>query len=106
MKGFVVIESETELDVVAVYTAAGRDGRVETLHTERVPARSRKAGAREVCVTFEPPLTVGTQYGTPAGQHSGDVIFTSKASWCRCTTSRSPAVAARSTWPGSSPCRC
>ena len=77
MKGFVVIESETELDVVAVYTAAGRDGQVETLHTERVPARSRKAGAREVCVIFEPPLTVGTQYGTPAGQHSGDVIFTS-----------------------------
>ncbi len=77
MKGFVVIESETELDVVAVYTAAGRDGQVETLHTERVPARRRKAGVREACVTFEPPLVVGTQYGTPAGQHNGDVIFTS-----------------------------
>ena len=77
MKGFVVIESETELDVVAVYTAAGREGQVETLHTERVPPRTRKAGVREVCVTFEAPLTVGTQYGTPAGQHSGDVIFTS-----------------------------
>lgn len=44
MKGFVVIESQTELDVVVVYTAAGRDGQVETLHLERVPARSRKAG--------------------------------------------------------------
>lgn len=76
MKGFVVIESETELDVVAVYTAAGRDGQVETLHTERVPARRRKAGTREICVRFEAPLAVGTQYGTPAGQHSGDVIFT------------------------------
>ena len=76
MKGFVVIESETELDVVAVYTAAGREGQVETLHTERVPARRRKVGAREVCVGFEAPLALGTQYGTPAGQNSGDVIFT------------------------------
>ena len=75
-KGFVVIESETELDVVAVYTAAGAEGQVETLHTERVPARPRKAGTREVCVGFEAPLAAGTAYGAPAGQHSGDVIFT------------------------------
>jgi hypothetical protein len=39
LKGFVVLESEVELDVVAVYTAAGGDGQVETLHTERVPSR-------------------------------------------------------------------
>jgi hypothetical protein len=39
--GFIVIESETELDVVAVYTAAGASGTVETLKTERVPARLR-----------------------------------------------------------------
>jgi hypothetical protein len=77
LKGFVVIESEVELDVVAVYTAAGSDRQVETIHTERVPARSRKAGASQVCVDFEPPLAIGTQYGAPAGQHSGDVIFTS-----------------------------
>jgi hypothetical protein len=77
LKGFVVIESETELDVVAVYTAGGREGQVETLHVERVPARSRKAGPRERCVDFEVPLVVGTQYGTPAGQRAGDVIFTS-----------------------------
>jgi CARDB len=42
LKGFVVIESETELDVVAVYTAAGRTRMIETLHTERVPARYDK----------------------------------------------------------------
>ena len=77
LKGFVVIESETELDVVAVYTASGRDGDVETMHTERVPARSRRVGPREACVTFEAPLIAGTQYGTPAGQSSGDVIFVS-----------------------------
>jgi hypothetical protein len=41
LKGFVVIESDVELDVVAVYTAAGADGFVETIHTERVPARRR-----------------------------------------------------------------
>jgi len=29
-----------------------------------------------VCVDFEPPLTVGTQYGTPVGQAPGTVIFT------------------------------
>ena len=39
LKGFVVIETDVELDVVAVYTAAGRDEQVATLHTERVPAR-------------------------------------------------------------------
>jgi len=39
--GFIMIESETELDVVAVYTAAGTCGRVETLTTERVSARLR-----------------------------------------------------------------
>jgi Concanavalin A-like lectin/glucanases superfamily len=76
LKGFVVIESEVELDVVAVYTAAGGDGQVETLHTERVPARPRKAEPRAVCVDFEPPFTVGTQYGAPAGHQSGDVVFT------------------------------
>jgi hypothetical protein len=74
LKGFVVIESQHELDVVAVYTAAGRDGQVETLHTERVQPRCLKGA--EVCVDFEPPLSVGTQYGTPAGNKSGDVVFT------------------------------
>ncbi len=29
-----------------------------------------------VCVDFEPPLVLGTQYGTPAGQHPGDLAFT------------------------------
>jgi hypothetical protein len=38
-KGFVVIYSTGKLDVVAVYTATGRDKKVESIHTERVPAR-------------------------------------------------------------------
>ena len=44
LKGFVVLESSVELDVVAVYTAAGTEGQVETLHTERVPARQVELG--------------------------------------------------------------
>ena len=28
------------------------------------------------CVDFEPPLVVGTDYGTPAGQTPGDIAFT------------------------------
>jgi len=44
IKGFVVIESNVELDVVAVYTAVGSEKFVETLHTERVPARRFLAG--------------------------------------------------------------
>ncbi len=37
LKGFVVIRSHLELDVVAVYTTA--EWQVETMHTERVPYR-------------------------------------------------------------------
>ena len=44
LKGFVVIVSPVELDVVAVYTAAGSDKRVETFHTERVPSREIQVG--------------------------------------------------------------
>lgn len=44
LKGFVVIQSDIELDVVAVYTAAGEDGQVETFHTERVSPRRQQVG--------------------------------------------------------------
>jgi hypothetical protein len=43
LKGFLVLGSRTELDVVGVYTAAGSDGEVTTLHTERIPARPVEA---------------------------------------------------------------
>jgi len=39
LKGFAVIETPRELDVVAVYTAAGAAGRVETMELERVKPR-------------------------------------------------------------------
>ena len=41
LKGFVVIESQSELDVVAVYTAAGSTGQVQTMALERVPPRKQ-----------------------------------------------------------------
>jgi len=50
LKGFVVIESEVELDVVAVYTAAGATGQVETLHIERISRRRRAAGCPDLVV--------------------------------------------------------
>jgi len=50
VKGFVVIESEVALDVVAVYTAAGRDGEVRTLALERVPFRRLAAGCCDLIV--------------------------------------------------------
>jgi hypothetical protein len=39
LKGFVVIESDIDLDVVGVYTAAGDDGQVRALDVERVRPR-------------------------------------------------------------------
>jgi len=39
LKGFAIIESTVELDVVAVYTVANDAGQVEALHMERVPPR-------------------------------------------------------------------
>jgi hypothetical protein len=42
IKGFVVIKSRIELDVVAVYTASGATDRVETLHLERVAPRQQQ----------------------------------------------------------------
>ncbi|MGH2775522.1 MAG: CARDB domain-containing protein [Actinomycetota bacterium] len=44
LKGFVVVESPIELDVVSVYTAAGDDKAVETIHTERVGPRKIEVG--------------------------------------------------------------
>ncbi len=44
LKGFVVIQCNTELDVVAVYTASGSTGQIESLHTERVPPRRVELG--------------------------------------------------------------
>ncbi len=44
LKGFVVIESKVELDIVTVYTAAAERQLIETLHTERVLPRRLEVG--------------------------------------------------------------
>ena len=38
-KGFVIVETQRELDVVGVYTAVATSGRVQTLALDRVPPR-------------------------------------------------------------------
>ena len=60
LKGFAVIESNSELDVVAVYTAAGATRQVQTLEIERVPARRRGAADRpDLVPTPDPRPGVG-----------------------------------------------
>jgi hypothetical protein len=43
LKGFVVLEVPEEFDIVAVYTAAGSTGRVETMEIERVKPRVQQS---------------------------------------------------------------
>lgn len=59
LKGFVVIESDVDLDVVAVYTAGGATGQVETLHIERVSARRLTAGLPDLVPVPDPRPGVG-----------------------------------------------
>lgn len=57
LKGFAVIESAQELDVVAVYTAAGARQQLETMEIERVkPRRQRGAGKPDLIPVPDPTL--------------------------------------------------
>jgi Concanavalin A-like lectin/glucanases superfamily/CARDB len=57
LKGFVVIETAMELDVVGVYTAAGATGRVETMELERVsPRRQAAQGEPDLIPVPDPKL--------------------------------------------------
>jgi hypothetical protein len=61
LKGFTVIESNVELDVVAVYTASGASGQVETMHLERVPPRRGRSGCPDLVVDIiSHPIWDGT----------------------------------------------
>jgi hypothetical protein len=53
-KGFVVIESDVELDIVAVYTAADVFGRVTTMDIERVPPRCLEVGQPDLVPVPDP----------------------------------------------------
>ncbi len=50
LKGFTVIGSNVQLDVVVVYTAAGASGQIETMHLERVPPRRGRTGCPDLVV--------------------------------------------------------
>ena len=88
LKGFVVIESPLELDVVAVYSAAGEDKAVETLHTERVGARRIEVGLPDLVPVPDESgsfcrrdkdnnltVTVCNQGSAPAGPSVTEVDF-------------------------------
>ena len=88
LKGFVVILSPVELDVVAVYTAAGKDKQVETMHTERVSPRRIEVGLPDLipvpdengffCKTQENQIlvvTVRNQGTSGAGPSATEVDF-------------------------------
>jgi len=59
LKGFVVIQSPVELDVVAVYTAAGANDLVETLHTEHVSPRRLEVGLPDLIPVPDPQPGIG-----------------------------------------------
>lgn len=59
LKGFAVIESLTELDIVVVYTAAGEHGHLETLEIERVPARRLRVGLPDLVPVPDPRPGIG-----------------------------------------------
>jgi subtilase family serine protease len=62
VKGFVVIESDLVLDVVAVYTAAGSDGQVRTMAVERVTPRRLEAGCPDLIIeTIQEPIGDSTK---------------------------------------------
>jgi hypothetical protein len=92
LKGFVVIEVASELDVVAVYTASGSTGQVETLFIERVAARSPETSGKPDLVPVNPKpsdgrlgfcrgdpgkllITVKNQGAAPAGASHMTVKF-------------------------------
>lgn len=69
-EGFVVIQSPIELDVVAVITAGPAAGAVQSLHTERVPARRfRPCGDLKLDLSTGPGTWtfVSGPLGTPGG---------------------------------------
>jgi hypothetical protein len=81
VKGWVVIENDSELDVVAVYSAAKEPlGKVETLHTERVKPR-----CMDRCGDFNLDISTGVsawQIKAPGGTgFSTATLVTKHPAW-------------------------
>jgi hypothetical protein len=77
LKGFVVIETSFELDVVAVYTAAGSTRQVETLFIERVPQRSLQSGLPDL-VPVNPKPNAGKFGFCRRDPSGGNLVVTVK----------------------------
>lgn len=87
VKGFVVIQSRTDLDVVAVYSAAGRDETVTAIDIERVAGRRLQRGLPDLVPVpdengnfcrregSELTVTVRNQGTGPAGASLTEVDF-------------------------------
>ena len=71
VKGFVIVESNVDLDVVVVYTAAGSDGRVETIEIERV-------GARRVTIGLPDLVPIPTEQGSFCKKEGDKLVVTVK----------------------------
>jgi hypothetical protein len=54
LKGFVVLQSDVELDVVGVYSAAPVEGEITALHMERVPPRRSNGGLPDLVPVSDP----------------------------------------------------
>jgi hypothetical protein len=67
IKGFAVLESLTELDVVAVYTTAGENDEIETFFLERAPFRRVVLGLPDLVPVSDPQPGVGFCRGDGAG---------------------------------------
>ena len=104
LKGFVVIESSTELDVVAVYTAgAGRD-QVAVLHMERVPLAERRPDRHTSASTSSRRSRSVPSTGRPPVSRAEPSSSRPTASRCPSPTSRSVGTRS-STWRPSTPHR-
>jgi len=80
LKGFVVIESDVELDVVAVYTVA-REVQVESIHTERVAPRQRReerVGLPDLVPVPDPRPEIGFRRLVEQGPDAGKLVVTVK----------------------------
>lgn len=97
VKGFLILESATPLEVVAVYTATGADGEVESIHTERVPGRAEEVPDERDPGEEEPRKRPDLLPAPPFGGDPGPLPF------LFCRSRRELAVVVRNQGEGDAP---